>query len=416
MNLSIKILFKRLLPLLILAVGVVGFLLLKATAPTRPVPEPTERAWLVETLAIEIDTHAPVLTLYGKVEAPDQFSAVAPTAARVEQVLVRDGDRVQTGQLLLTLDEDDFRPRVTQAQADVAELQAQIESERLRHETDRNALRRERQLLENARRALERAESLAARNLGSQAQIDEARDAVERATLTVINREQQIADHPARLASLEARLARAQAALEIAERDWRRSRVSAPFDGIVSQVHVASGDQVSSHAPLLTVYPINGLQLRAKVPNAYVPEIVRALEQGEGLKAREVDLGLELTLTQISGTGDGRGVDVIFTIDHPCEALRLGSIVRLILQRPALANTVALPYSALYGNNWIYRVDGDRLRRVSIEQVGEVEHDGEIWMLVRGKTLNPGDLVAITHLPNAIDGLKVQVTDRNATP
>ncbi|MGC9457418.1 MAG: efflux RND transporter periplasmic adaptor subunit [Halothiobacillaceae bacterium] len=416
MSAPFKTLFRWLLPLIVLGIGIGGFIYLKQTAPEPEPVEPTERAWQVEALTVTPDTHQPVLQLHGIVETADLFTAVAPAAARVDRVAVRDGQRVAEGELLIALDEADFRPRVLQELADVTELTAQIRSEHLRHENDVAALARERQLLETARRALERAESLQSRDLGSQAQIDEARDAVERATLTVTNREQQIADHPTRLAALEARLERARADLQIAERDLERSIVHAPFDGIVAHVEVAEGDQVGAFARLLEMYPADRLRLRAKLPTRHAAEILEAVDADRSLAATTLEGELPLALTGLAGQGDGRGVDLLFDLKTGNHALRLGSMVTIRLERPPAAGTVALPYSALYGSDRIYRVSDGRLQRLRVEQIGEVPRDEETWMLVRSPELGAGDQIAITHLPNAVNGLKVQVADTQGTP
>jgi multidrug resistance efflux pump len=268
---------KRLLPVLILTLGIAGFLVLKATRPVPPPAEPRERIWQVEALTITPTRHVPHLTLYGRVEAPGLFHAAAPSAARVEKVHVQDGQSVRAGNLLLTLDPRDFEPRLRQAEADVAELVAQRDAELNRAASDRKALENEKALLELARSGLRRAESLLARNLGAQAQYDDAREAVERQTLSLTSREQAITDHPARLAQIEARLARAKATLDIARRDLERSRIHAPFDGVVATLDTSEGAQVAASQTLLSVYPDGGLELRAKLPTSHVDELLASL-------------------------------------------------------------------------------------------------------------------------------------------
>ncbi|MFP4294783.1 MAG: efflux RND transporter periplasmic adaptor subunit [Halothiobacillaceae bacterium] len=416
MSLTIKKYFRWLLPVIMLSIGVGGFIYLKQSAPEPQPVSATERAWQIETLEVRPKLHVPVLQLHGVVETADLFTAVAPGAARVERVAVRDGQRVTKGQLLVALDEADFQPRVMQERADVNELEAQISSEHLRHENDQAALARERQLLQTASRALERAESLQSRDLGSQAQIDEARDAVERATLTVASREQSIADHPARLAALESRLQRARADLQIAERDLARSTIRAPYDGIVAHVEVATADQVNAFARLLEMYPADGLRLRARLPSRHAAEILEAMDNEVRLGGTTLENDLPLTLTGLAGQGDGRGVELLFDVDAGNHALRLGSMVTIRLERPPAADSIALPYSALYGSDRVYRVRDGRLERVRVTQIGEVPRAGETWMLVRSPDLVAGDRVAVTHLPNAVNGLKVQTADEQTAP
>ena len=88
---------RRVLALLILSLGVGGFLILKATRPRpEPVP-PQERVWRVETAVVNPGAHRPELSLFGRVEAPDRIRAAAPVAGRLLEVRVRDGDRVAEG-------------------------------------------------------------------------------------------------------------------------------------------------------------------------------------------------------------------------------------------------------------------------------------------------------------------------------
>ena len=71
-----------------------------------------------------------------------------------------------------------------------------------------------------------------------------------------------------------------------------------------------------------------------------------------------------------------------------------------------------LPFQALYGNDRIYRVnDEERLDTLVVEQVGTLYHEGTEMMLVRSAELRDGDRIVSTHLPNAVQGLKVSVVE-----
>lgn len=411
---------KRLLPLLILALGIAGFMALRLTRPEPPPAVPEERSWRVEALTVAHAEHVPVLPLFGELVAPERVSLVAPIAARVAERPVRDGQRVSAGTLLVALDDADLLPPLRQAEAEVADLEAQVENERLRHENDRRALAREQELLESAERQVERNRSLVERNLASQADLDAARDAVAQARLSVTTRESALAEHPSRLASLEARLSRARSAQEEAQRDLDRGRVLAPFDGVVSGVQVAPGDQVAARAPLLSLFPADGLELRARVPSRYQVELAERLEEGEPLGATAVEGGQRFTLSGLAGDGDPAGTEAILTLDGAASGLRPGALVAVLLERPAVADALAVPFAALHGSDLLYRIDDDsRLQRQRVERLGEtLGPDGERWLLVRaeegGEGLAEGDRVVATHLPNAMQGLRVEVAEETA--
>lgn len=386
---------RRVLPLLILLLGVGGFLALKATRPKPPPVEPRERVWRVETRVVAPAEHRPVLSLFGRVEAPDQLRAAAPVAGRLLEVLVRDGDRVAAGQRLARLDPRDLEPRLAQARAEV-------DKERLKATHDREALEQERELVRLASSAYSRADKVQAQKFGSESAVDEAGQQLARARLAVTLREQSLAEHPARLASLQAKLAEA-------ERDAARADIAAPFDGRVGKVEAGAGDQLQPNQTILTLYPLDGRYLRAKVPGNYGAELRAALEAGERLAARGDHAGKAViaALERLAGEADARGVDALLRLG-PESDVPVGAFLELFLERPTAADTVALPFAALHGGDRVYLVNDARLHAVRIERVGEVAGPEGGQVLVRAPDLRAGARVMVTHLPNAVDGLKVE--------
>lgn len=412
---------RRFLPLLILAIGIGGFFLLKLSRPEPVAVSPEERAWLVETMAVAPARHGPVLPLYGQLVAPEQVRMTSPLAGRIGERPVSEGQRVRRGDLLVALDNADVQPQLDRARADVTDLEAQIESETIRVANDRQALASEQAILDSARRQYERTQSLVGRNLSSQEDLDAAADALARARLTVATRQRAIAEHPSRLKSLNARLQRAQAALASAELDADRATVTAPFDGVVTGVEVASGDRVNQNATLLSIYPSDGLELRATVPDRYRAELLAALEAGAELEAVSEDGRHRFALSRFAGTSDPSGTEAILPLrrhsggdsDH---GLRPGGLLPVSLQRPSVMDSVAIPYSALYGSDSIYLMTDDRrMRRIRVERLGEVAaSNGERHVLITSLELRQGQSLITTHLPNAMSGLKVQLAADNS--
>ncbi|KRW81488.1 efflux RND transporter periplasmic adaptor subunit [Marinobacter sp. P4B1] len=409
--------FKRLLPLIILAVGVLVFIALKATRPEPAEVTATERSWRVEVQAITPGSQVPVLPLYGEVLAPDQQTITATLAGRVAERPVSEGMSVKQGDLLLALDEADIGPALAQARAQVDDLDAQISSEHVRYRNDQEALKSEQAIVANARRQFERIESLVGRNLASRENLEGATDALARAELTVSTRQRAIQEHPARLQSLEAKLAQARANLSATERDVDRARVVAPFDGVVTGIEVAVGDQVSRNEPLLTVYPTRGLEVRARVPQVFQNELITALGQGQTLTAIS-DNGHEFVLARFAGLSDPAGTEAVLELQGEPGGLRPGALLPLTLERPARQQAVDVPFSALYGADSVYLMTDDgRMQRVEVERIGEARSEnGERRLLIAGEQLTPGARLITTHLPNAVTGLKVELADADGEP
>lgn len=404
---------KKILPLIILAIGIAGFVLLKATRPEPETASATERSWLVEVMAVEPGVYTPVLELYGQLVAPEQTTVSSPLAGRIASRPVREGQRVTEGELLVSLDDADVAPLVAQAEADVNDLQAQLASEQARHENDLEALESEQELLDSARRQFQRTQSLVERDLTSQEALDAASDTLARARLTVTARERAVAEHPSRVKSLEARLARAEAALASAKRDAERASVTAPFDGVVTDLQVAEGDRVPQNTRLLSVYPHQGLELRALVPERFRQELLDSLASGEQPQATSEDGRHRFQLTRFAGSSDPSGTEAILTLQGDPDGLRPGDLLPVTLERSARENAISIPYSALYGNANVYRMtDEGRMQRVTVTRLGEAKGvNDERRVLVLAEGLESGDKLIVTHLPNAMSGLKVEQAD-----
>jgi len=406
---------RLLLPIAILAIAVALFGYLRATKPTEPQPKPSEKAWQVDIIAAAPGRHAPGLTLYGSVSTPSLVRPAAPAAGVVTEVAVRDGQRVSAGTRLLAMDPRDFRPTVDQARAELADYDAQVAAERLRSIADRRALAEEKQLLDLADAAVERAQRLKTQKLGADSALDEAHQARVRQVLAVTSRKLAVDSAGARLQQLEARRARQQARLAEAELALERSVVLAPFDGIVAAVHVAAGDRIAAGTVQLELYPVDDLEVRARIATRYQEELQAALANGRPLHAT-ADYGgreLRLDLVRIAGISDPSGVDAYFRVTTGGETLRLGNLLRLDLFRPIEEESIPVPYRALYGNDRLYLLRDGRMSGIDITLLGPQAGDGTAGrVLIRSSAIAAGDAIIVTHLPNAVTGLPVRRTER----
>lgn len=406
-----KRLIKFLLPVLILAVGFGVFQYLKQTRPERPPAELVERVWRIEAETVEPRRLSPGLELYGSVQTPDLLRAAASAQARVAGVLVREGDRVEAGQLLVELDPRDFSFRLAQARARIDELEAQVESEQTGHETDLAAFEQERKLLAIAQDGVERASQLTKQRVGSQTDLDIAEQELARQALAVSNREMSIADFPARRRALEARLASARAGLEEIALELERAPVVAPYDAIIAKVSVTAGDQVRKDDVLLTLYAIDSLEVRARIPAPFQAELSASL-QAEGRLPAMATVGertLKLSLERLAGEASASGIDGLFDIEDEEGLLRAGQMIALRLERPPRDGVVPAPFGAVYGGDRVYTLVDGRMKGVSVRSLGSwFTETGEERLLVQAPDLAAGDRLIVTHMPNAVDGLRVE--------
>jgi len=409
---------KYILPVIILILALAGFKWTIMSKDKAPEIEFEEHVWHVDQIMIEKQSLAPIITLYGKVESSELLNAAAPAPGQVEKVLVKEGQSIEKGQLMLVLEESDFTTTVKHAQGKVNELKALIKSEQLRHEFNLNSLSNEKKLLNLSQQALSRAEKVKKQNLGSVSETDQAMQLLVKQRLSHNLMQFSVNEHPARMEQLQARLMQAEADLSNSHLALTRSRIIAPFNGIVAKVNIAQGDRVNNNEKLLSFYSLEKLEVRAKLPISLLHEIQQNLISGESLTGTAT-IGqhqIAISLERLSGEGQASGVDAIFSVlsdeSQPIagSALRIGSIAVVNLQRSAQPDLIKVPYQAMYGTDRLYKIVDQRLQSVKVKSIGEYQSDKLPQLLIQSEALNNGDRILSTHLPNAFSGLKVKST------
>ena len=408
---SSRSILKIILPLVIIVIAVGVFQHLKAGKPEREKPVLKEKVWQVAVISATRQNLSPGLELYGRVESPELLQAAAPGAGVVSEVLVQSGSRVSPGQLLVKIDSRDFESALVQAESDVQDIENQISELKIRHQSNQNALKTERQLLQLAEDEVDRLLKLKKQNLSADSIVNEARSALGRQQLSVFSRQYEVDSYPVQLNKLEGKLNQNRAKLEEARLRIERSEVFAPFEGVISATPISVGGRVATGQILVALYPVNSLEIRAHIPARYIARIQQSMSDGMTQLARIAmpGMNLQLELVRLAGEAEPSGVDAYFRAGQSSALLRLGALLPLNLDLPAEIGVIAVPYQAIYGNSRLYLLQDDRLRGVDVESVGQYSDDeGRALLLVKSPQINAGDDIVITHLPNAVSGLKVR--------
>ncbi len=214
------------------------------------------------------------IVLHGNVEIR-QVELAFNAAGRIEQVLATEGERVNKGQLLATLDIERLRRAAAEAQAQVAaqqqvvaRLEAGSRPEEIRKaRADAQAARVD---VANAQAHYKRQKELVAQRFVAQQQADDAEFALQaaRARLRAAEQMQRLAELGPRKEDIEAaraNLAADQAALAVVERDLQEGSLFAPSDGVIENRILEPGDMASPQKPVFTLALTEPLWVRAYV-------------------------------------------------------------------------------------------------------------------------------------------------------
>jgi HlyD family secretion protein len=249
----------------------------------------------------------------GTVEARD-IRVGSKIGGRIDKVLVREGDAVQPGQILLTFDDKELQAALEQSRAnaqkaqrgfrpeEIAEARAAAAQAQADYELRRNGYRKEdidaaqddleRAKAEEVRTRLDfqRYDALAKKDLVSKQQRDTAE-----ANWKIALAQKEMAQHkydemqrgyrPEEIASAEARYLQAQANLEKMEHGNRREdveqakaayaydlarfrerQVIAPSEAIVEVLDVRPGDLIAPNTPVATLLEKDQIYVRIYIP------------------------------------------------------------------------------------------------------------------------------------------------------
>ncbi|MGQ9498151.1 MAG: efflux RND transporter periplasmic adaptor subunit [Desulfotomaculales bacterium] len=175
----------------------------------------------------------------GRVESLRQAEVVAPYAARLVYLKVKEGDPVEAGQVLGELDTSDAADGVKEAEAALAVARAELASAGA-------ALEAAQARAEAARKKAERFRYLFEQNAVSQAEL-------EAAEIEYAGAKAEAATAAGNIRALEARVKQAQVALDNARRAVAKGRLTAPLAGVVMEITAKEGSFLQPGGRILTV-------------------------------------------------------------------------------------------------------------------------------------------------------------------
>ena len=220
----------------------------------------------------------------GKIEPIQNFEAHAPIATTVKHLLVKEGDHVHKGQLLLQLDDGDIRSQAARAQAQVKAAQAEQAAlkDSGTHEeviTLNSQLAKAQNARDAAQRNLDALQRLQQQGAASPGEVRQAQDSLQRAQadLSLLEEKKKDRYSAPEVDKIQAQLSEAQAAYNAAEDALQKSSVQAPLDGVVYSLPVKQGAFVQAGELLLQEADLTHVLVRAFVDE---PDIGR-LQTGQ---------------------------------------------------------------------------------------------------------------------------------------
>ncbi len=377
---------KVILPVLVIALGIVGLVGMIAARPKVETKAPEVQPPLIRVMSATTQDLQLKVTAQGSVAPRTESSLVPEVSGRVEWVspALAPGGFFEEGAPLLRIERRDAEVALRQARAAKARAQSEV---RL------------------ARANLKRSLDLSEQGVVSSAELDTAKNNAGVA---------------------EAMLMEAEAQLERAATDLERTEIVAPFAGRVRDKRVDVGQFVNRGTPVATIYSVDFAEVRLPVPDdqlAYVDlplhyrgESDEPMQPTVVLRARIAgsEYEWEGKIVRTEGEIDPRSrmVHAVAQVANPYARssgskrppLAVGLFVEAEILGRELRDVIVLPRAAIRGKDRVLVVEDDTLRFRDVEVV-RAEREN---VIVSGG-LRDGELVAVSPIEAAVDGMAIRI-------
>lgn len=192
---------------------------------------------------IEDSSNHPFLSVSGKVQAVNSADLSTRMMGYVDNVLVNVGDKVQKGQLLVSINNSDLQAKRAQVTAGITEATAAFN---------------------NAQKDYNRFKNLFADHSASQKELD---------------------DITANYEMAKARLEAANQMKNEINAQFTYSNITAPFSGVITNKTVKKGDMANPGVPLISMESPGAFEVVAMVPETEISQIEKGTEVMVSIKA-----------------------------------------------------------------------------------------------------------------------------------
>jgi RND family efflux transporter MFP subunit len=330
------------------------------------------------------------VTVNGNLTSYDQTTVGMKVPGRLQTISVDFGSVVRKGQVIAQLEQQDYKLRVQQAEAALAQARARLglspdgADDRVKAE-DTGTVRQAKAVLDDAKLKRDRAQRLVEQGITPRAEFD----TVDSDYKVAVSRYQDALEE---IRNRQGVLAQRRSELALAKQQLDDTVVYSPLDGVVQEKKANVGEYLAAGAPVATVVRIDPLRLRVEVPEreshtVKMGQSVRVTMEGD----EQTYLGY---IKRLSPTISEQNRVLAVEADVRNNGrLRPGAFVKAEIVTNQTNTAVTVPPNALVtfaGIDKVIIVENGK----AVEKTVTVGRRGDDWIEIKAG-VNPGQAVVI---------------------
>lgn len=229
-----------------------------AEATSQPSARPGEAGLPVKVTRVGRGDLVIKLKSPGEAYTERKIIVKAEVSGTIKRLAVREGQPVRSGEVLVELDDREYRLRLERADALRLRYLSELLLEKQFAQPDTGPDPGAEQRIRKAEEEFSRASSLFSQGLLSRSEFEKARKDYELVMIETGRMKEEV------MASAKG-LTQAEIDVKIAQMDLEKTQVRAPFSGIITDIKVSPGETISAGRELFTLVDISQLKVEAKV-------------------------------------------------------------------------------------------------------------------------------------------------------
>ena len=329
----------------------------------------------------------------GKLKPVREVSVSPKISGKVASVKADAGNRVERGEILFTLDSNDF-------QAQLQQQQANLESSRTNAE---QALRNAQIAYDNAKESYDKNKQLFDAGAISMQTLDDSKMKLDNAAIAL-----SFSKNKYDLESGGSGISPAEAGVQAASTQIQNTVVVSPITGVISICNIDEGEIAASSSPAVTIIDTGEMVAEINVPDTMIGKV----KKGQVVPVKVTALDNKTiggVVNSVSPAADSKTqmYTIKININNRDNGLKPGMFARVSLQAEKKDNAITVPNEVLKvedGVSYVYAVVQSTVKKIPVdtglsndritEIVGGLDKDADI--ISEGQIfLNDGEKVNI---------------------